>query len=205
MHRRRQRKIVIKLITFVRESNAAAVFRRGLRLCEACNIGRGCFAGLHGFIDFEIERNCGKQPCDGKSRKGEKKPPKSDMMIVDEAHLIPTDGDGMKLQLLGVPGGLAGTIIPAGRISQEEPIVQAIPHERRRADFLVRGRLAGFHERASHRAFDVGECAVVSPRITASSAAWAAVIACSGATVMKRRPQPSMHGRAVSVNQSGIT
>jgi catechol 2,3-dioxygenase-like lactoylglutathione lyase family enzyme len=39
---------------------------------------------------------------------------------------MPTDGDGMKLQLLGVPGGLAGTIIPAGRISQEDPIVQAI-------------------------------------------------------------------------------
>jgi catechol 2,3-dioxygenase-like lactoylglutathione lyase family enzyme len=39
---------------------------------------------------------------------------------------MPTDGDGMRLQLLGVPGGLAGTIIPAGRISQEDPIVQAI-------------------------------------------------------------------------------
>jgi len=39
---------------------------------------------------------------------------------------MPTDGDGMRLQLLGVPGGLAGTIIPAGRISQDDPIVQAI-------------------------------------------------------------------------------
>jgi len=39
---------------------------------------------------------------------------------------MPTDGDGMRLQLLGVPGGLAGTIIPGGRISQEDPIVQAI-------------------------------------------------------------------------------
>jgi catechol 2,3-dioxygenase-like lactoylglutathione lyase family enzyme len=39
---------------------------------------------------------------------------------------MPTDADGMRLQLLGVPGGLAGTIIPASRISQEDPIVQAI-------------------------------------------------------------------------------
>lgn len=39
---------------------------------------------------------------------------------------MPTDADGMRLQLLGVPGGLAGTIIPGGRISQEDPIVQAI-------------------------------------------------------------------------------
>jgi catechol 2,3-dioxygenase-like lactoylglutathione lyase family enzyme len=39
---------------------------------------------------------------------------------------MPTDSDGMRLQLLGVPGGLAGSIIPGGRISQEEPAVQAI-------------------------------------------------------------------------------
>ena len=39
---------------------------------------------------------------------------------------MPTDADGMRLQLLGVPGGLAGTIIPGGRISQADPIVQAI-------------------------------------------------------------------------------
>jgi len=39
---------------------------------------------------------------------------------------MPTDADGMRLQLLGVPGGLAGTIIPASRISQNDPIVQAI-------------------------------------------------------------------------------
>jgi catechol 2,3-dioxygenase-like lactoylglutathione lyase family enzyme len=39
---------------------------------------------------------------------------------------MPTDADGMRLQLLGVPGGLAGTIIPASRISQEDAIVQAI-------------------------------------------------------------------------------
>ena len=36
------------------------------------------------------------------------------------------DPDGLRLQLLGVPGGLAKTIIPASRISQEEPAVQAI-------------------------------------------------------------------------------
>lgn len=39
---------------------------------------------------------------------------------------MPTDSDGMRLQLLGVPGGLAGSIIPGGRISQEEPAVEAI-------------------------------------------------------------------------------
>jgi len=39
---------------------------------------------------------------------------------------MPTDSDGMRLQLLGVPGGLAGTIIPGGRISQEEPAIEAI-------------------------------------------------------------------------------
>jgi len=37
-----------------------------------------------------------------------------------------TDPDGMRLQLLGVPGGLAKTIIPASRISQEDAAVQAI-------------------------------------------------------------------------------
>ena len=39
---------------------------------------------------------------------------------------MPSDADGMRLQLLGVPGGLAGTIIPGGRISQEDAIVQAV-------------------------------------------------------------------------------
>lgn len=39
---------------------------------------------------------------------------------------MPTDADGMRLQLLGVPGGLAGSIIPGGRISQEDAIVQAV-------------------------------------------------------------------------------
>jgi catechol 2,3-dioxygenase-like lactoylglutathione lyase family enzyme len=36
------------------------------------------------------------------------------------------DPDGVRLQLLGVPGGLARTIIPSRRVSQEEPAVQAI-------------------------------------------------------------------------------
>jgi catechol 2,3-dioxygenase-like lactoylglutathione lyase family enzyme len=39
------------------------------------------------------------------------------------------DPDGLRLQLLGVPGGLAKTIIPSARISQEEPAVQAIGFE----------------------------------------------------------------------------
>jgi catechol 2,3-dioxygenase-like lactoylglutathione lyase family enzyme len=39
---------------------------------------------------------------------------------------MPTDSDGLRLQLLGVPGGLARTIIPATRISQDDPAVQAI-------------------------------------------------------------------------------
>ncbi len=36
------------------------------------------------------------------------------------------DPDGVRLQLLGVPGGLARTIIPSRRVSQDEPAVQAI-------------------------------------------------------------------------------
>jgi catechol 2,3-dioxygenase-like lactoylglutathione lyase family enzyme len=39
------------------------------------------------------------------------------------------DPDGLRLQLLGVPGGLAKTIIPSARISQDEPAVQAIGFE----------------------------------------------------------------------------
>ena len=39
---------------------------------------------------------------------------------------MPSDPDGLRLQLLGVPGGLARTIIPSARISQEEPAVQPI-------------------------------------------------------------------------------
>ena len=36
------------------------------------------------------------------------------------------DPDGLRLQMLGVPGGLARTIIPSRRISQDEPAVQAV-------------------------------------------------------------------------------
>src|ERR1700745_1366347 len=36
------------------------------------------------------------------------------------------DPDGLRLQLLGVPGGLARTIIPSSRISQEEPALPPI-------------------------------------------------------------------------------
>jgi catechol 2,3-dioxygenase-like lactoylglutathione lyase family enzyme len=39
------------------------------------------------------------------------------------------DPDGLRLQFLGVPAGLARTIIPSSRISQEEPAVQAIGFE----------------------------------------------------------------------------
>jgi catechol 2,3-dioxygenase-like lactoylglutathione lyase family enzyme len=39
------------------------------------------------------------------------------------------DPDGLRLQLLGVPGGLAKTIIPSTRVSQDEPAVQAIGFE----------------------------------------------------------------------------
>lgn len=48
-----------------------------------------------------------------------------------------------------------------------EPMMPGQPGERRRADFVVRGRLAGFHERASHRAFNVEQCAVLAPRLVA--------------------------------------
>jgi catechol 2,3-dioxygenase-like lactoylglutathione lyase family enzyme len=36
------------------------------------------------------------------------------------------DPDGLRFQLLAVPGGLAGTIVPGPRISQEESLFQAI-------------------------------------------------------------------------------
>ena len=39
---------------------------------------------------------------------------------------MPTDADGLRLQLLGVPGGLAKTIIPAFRVSQDDAAVQPI-------------------------------------------------------------------------------
>ncbi len=39
---------------------------------------------------------------------------------------MPTDSDGIRLQLLGVPGGLARTIIPSTRITTEDAAVEAI-------------------------------------------------------------------------------
>jgi catechol 2,3-dioxygenase-like lactoylglutathione lyase family enzyme len=36
------------------------------------------------------------------------------------------DPDGLRLQLLNVPGGLAGTIVPGGRISLEPPAIHVI-------------------------------------------------------------------------------
>jgi catechol 2,3-dioxygenase-like lactoylglutathione lyase family enzyme len=39
---------------------------------------------------------------------------------------MPTDSDGLRLQLLAVPGGLARTIIPSTRISTDDAAVQAI-------------------------------------------------------------------------------
>jgi catechol 2,3-dioxygenase-like lactoylglutathione lyase family enzyme len=39
---------------------------------------------------------------------------------------MPTDADGIRLQLLGVPGGLAKTIIPSTRITTDEAAVAAV-------------------------------------------------------------------------------
>ena len=39
---------------------------------------------------------------------------------------MPTDEDGIRLQLLGVPGGLARTIIPSTRITTDDAAVAAI-------------------------------------------------------------------------------
>src|SRR5580658_2381093 len=39
---------------------------------------------------------------------------------------MPTDSDGLRLQLLGAPGGLARTIIPSARISTDDAAVEAI-------------------------------------------------------------------------------
>lgn len=50
-------------------------------------------------------------------------------------------------------------------VREFEPMVQSQPNERRRADFVVRRNLAGFHERASHRAFNIEECHVIVPRL----------------------------------------
>jgi len=48
-----------------------------------------------------------------------------------------------------------------------EPTLATAPNERRRADFVVRRGLAGFHERGSNRAFNVEECHVVLPKLVA--------------------------------------
>jgi catechol 2,3-dioxygenase-like lactoylglutathione lyase family enzyme len=45
---------------------------------------------------------------------------------VQMAGQMASDPDGLRLQLLGVPGGLARTIVPNARISQEEAAIQAI-------------------------------------------------------------------------------
>ena len=37
-----------------------------------------------------------------------------------------SDPDGLRLQLLGIPGGLAGTIVPGGRMSLDPPVVHAV-------------------------------------------------------------------------------
>lgn len=39
---------------------------------------------------------------------------------------MPTDSDGIRLQLLGVPGGLARTIIPSTRITTDDAAIEAI-------------------------------------------------------------------------------
>ena len=39
---------------------------------------------------------------------------------------MPTDGDGIRLQLLGVPGGLARTIIPSTRITTDDAAVAPV-------------------------------------------------------------------------------
>ncbi len=39
---------------------------------------------------------------------------------------MPADPDGLRLQLLGVPGGLARTIVPGARISTDDAAIQAI-------------------------------------------------------------------------------
>jgi catechol 2,3-dioxygenase-like lactoylglutathione lyase family enzyme len=39
---------------------------------------------------------------------------------------MPTDDDGIRLQLLGVPGGLARTIIPSTRITTDDAAVSAV-------------------------------------------------------------------------------
>ncbi len=57
-----------------------------------------------------------------------------------------------------------------------EPILQGMPNERRRADFVVRGRLSGFHERGTHRAFNVEECHVLRPALLGLLSALRAIL-----------------------------
>jgi len=68
---------------------------------------------------------------------------------------------GWKADLIG--RALSQQGVPAPTF---EPMVQSALNERRRADFVVRGKLAGFHERGSHRAFNVEECHVLRPALT---------------------------------------
>ena len=58
-----------------------------------------------------------------------------------------------------------------------EPILHGEPNERRRADFVVRRGLAGFHERGSNRAFNVEECTVLAPKFVALLKALRTVLA----------------------------
>ena len=51
---------------------------------------------------------------------------KAGMSIGTGRVAMPTDDDGIKLQLLGVPGGLARTIIPSTRITTDDAAVAAI-------------------------------------------------------------------------------
>lgn len=46
-----------------------------------------------------------------------------------------------------------------------EAALQGMPNERRRADFIVRRGLAGFHERGSTQALDLKECHVLRPAL----------------------------------------
>jgi hypothetical protein len=50
-----------------------------------------------------------------------------------------SDADGLRPRLLGVPGGLARTIIPAFRISQDDALVQAIGPDTARRRMELRG------------------------------------------------------------------
>jgi catechol 2,3-dioxygenase-like lactoylglutathione lyase family enzyme len=57
------------------------------------------------------------------------------------------DPDGVRLQLLGVPGGLARTIIPSRRVSQDEPAVQAIGFDRIVLNVADLEKTAGFYRK----------------------------------------------------------